>query len=252
LTQLSIEYRDSNFRLRRKDVNPDDKSIMLRNKGIVEIDLSPCSQLSKLTELHLSFNSLIKIDLTPLSNCSLLKTLRLDGNMLLSIDLTPLASCKILKTLDLSQNPLQTIYIPDDESSYTLKGLVRKYKVSGSFRTGPPPKKSDTRSPIGKKALGVLKSFGSISMEDLTKYTGLTVEENRELVFELVGEGLVRGKFDPSSDTFVSADAADAGKSLRSEGLILAKCAYCGTPLPKGLTPGEELRCPSCGIINIG
>jgi hypothetical protein len=103
-----------------------------------------------------------------------------------------------------------------------------------------------------KKALGVLKSFPRISMSDLAGYSGLSPDRARELVFEFVGEGRIEGRFDPEKDEFICVDAVVADKRMKSNGSALARCAYCGKPLPKALNAGEELTCPSCGMINIG
>ena len=89
-------------------------------------------------------------------------------------------------------------------------------------------------------------------MDELTKYSGISTEDTRDLVFQMIADNLVSGKFDPSQDEFVSAEAASAARVIKSEQQTLAKCIYCGSSLPRGLSVGEEIRCPSCNIVNIG
>lgn len=103
-----------------------------------------------------------------------------------------------------------------------------------------------------KRVLGVLKSFQSITMTDLMNYSGLSVEESRNLVFELIADDLVAGRFDSESDSFVSATAASASKQIRSDRTILARCMFCGKALGRALRAGDEVPCPSCGMINVG
>jgi len=103
-----------------------------------------------------------------------------------------------------------------------------------------------------KRILGVLKSFQSISMSDLTKHSNLSEDETRNIVFEMIAEDMVSGRFDSSTDSFISASAASASREIRSEQQSIAQCMYCGKPLEKALKSGDEIPCPSCGIINIG
>ena len=103
-----------------------------------------------------------------------------------------------------------------------------------------------------KRVLGVLKSFQSITMTDLVNYSSLSVEETRNLVFELIADDLVAGRFDSESDSFVSATAASASKQIRSDGTTLARCMFCGKALGRALRAGDEVPCPSCGMINVG
>jgi len=103
-----------------------------------------------------------------------------------------------------------------------------------------------------KKILGVLKSFPRISVSMLSDYSGMSIDSTRDMLFELIGDGLVSGRFDPTSDEFISAQAAAASKEIKSESISLARCMYCGKSLERALISGEEITCPSCGMVNVG
>lgn len=103
-----------------------------------------------------------------------------------------------------------------------------------------------------KRILGVLKSFQTVSMEELTSYSGLDIDVTRNVVFELIADDQVSGRFNSKTDSFVSVSAASASREIRSDHQSVARCMYCGNPLEKALKSGDEVKCPSCGIINIG
>ena len=103
-----------------------------------------------------------------------------------------------------------------------------------------------------KRILGVLKSFQTVSMKELTAYSNLDIDVTRNIVFEMIADDQVSGRFNSKTDSFVSVSAASASREIRSDHQSIAKCMYCGKPLEKALKSGDEVKCPSCGIINIG
>jgi ribosomal protein S25 len=103
-----------------------------------------------------------------------------------------------------------------------------------------------------KRILGVLKSFQTVSMKELTSYSSLDLDVTRNIVFELIAEDQVTGRFDSKSDSFISASAASASRDIRSDQQSIARCMYCGNPLEKALKSGDEVKCPSCEMINVG
>lgn len=88
-----------------KDIN----ILKLGKKGIISLDLTPISNLSKLERIWLNNNDIDSIDLGPLSHCSELKILSIGDNKLSSIDLTPLRYCSQLRELYLHKNQLDII-----------------------------------------------------------------------------------------------------------------------------------------------
>ena len=103
-----------------------------------------------------------------------------------------------------------------------------------------------------KRVLGVVKSFPRISISELAKYSGESIDSTRNMLFELIGDNLVSGRFDPVEDEFISAEAAAASREIKSESPSLARCMYCGKSLGRALISGEEFRCPSCSMVNVG
>ncbi|MFW9788060.1 MAG: hypothetical protein ACFFE1_10320 [Candidatus Thorarchaeota archaeon] len=130
----------------------------------------------------------------------------------------------------------------------TIQIVKREYKEEPKQPAAPIPVTEKTV----KRVLGVLKSFQTVSMEELTSYSSLGINETRNIVFELIAEDKVTGRFDSKSDSFISASAASASREIRSDQQSIARCMYCGNPLEKALKSGDEVKCPSCEIINIG
>ncbi len=235
-----------------KMLSPDARELYLAYKDITSVDLSPIAACWKLHEVHLNGNRLSEIDLFPLSYCVRLNILRLEYNRFRTLDPRPLASCAFLREIDVSNNPLRLVHVPEEHRARgAIFGLV-SMSASTEVVTEPVSSSVSITDTVRTRVLGVLRSMLKISMSDLTKYSCLSVEDTRELVFTLVGSGLVEGMFDPSEDTFVSASAIMAARKLRSDGLTTARCAYCGFSLPDAPEVGEEVVCPSCGTIKLG
>lgn len=85
------------------------EEIVLQEKKLASIDLSPLSSFSGLKVLDLSRNRLTEIDLSPLSFCTSLEKLNLWNNRIETLDLSPLKSCICLRELNLIDNKLTQI-----------------------------------------------------------------------------------------------------------------------------------------------
>jgi hypothetical protein len=109
-----------------------------------------------------------------------------------------------------------------------------------------------TDGKMRKRVLGVLRSFPRISITDLSKYSGLSLDASRDLLFEMLGDNLISGRFDAAADEFISAPAATASRVIKSNSLSLARCQFCGKSLAKVPISGEEVTCSSCGMLNVG
>ena len=105
---------------------------------------------------------------------------------------------------------------------------------------------------VQKRVLGVLKSFPRISISDLSKYSGESEDTTRDMLFEMIGDNLVSGRFDIATDEFISAHAAIASREIKADAPSLARCMYCGKSLERALISGDEIACPSCGMVNVG
>lgn len=217
------------------------------------LDLNPLAKCHKLRKLLIkSAGKLIDLNLSPLSECSSLEVLEISGTAISNLDITPLFQCINLRAAKISR---KISLIADKKlKKNKVRGLD---KLSKRIRWYGEADDVDAIEPevddlLRKKVLGVLKSFPRITISELTQYSRISSENTRNLVFQLVGEGLVEGRFDSSADAFVSTDAALASKKAKSDGLSVQSCAYCGKPLERVLNPGEEVPCPACNIINIG
>ncbi len=233
------------------------RELVLHRNHMQNIDLSPLEKCPELTRLDLSNNRLTQLNLAPLANHTALSKIVLTSNPLPEIDVTPLFSGGVLRDLEVSS---RTRLKAERRYAGHKRGALGRLKnritwiekseaqVAAAPRFTAPVVNGGVRM----RVLGVLKSVPRINMVDLTKYSEISEEDTRELVFDLVGAGEVSGRFNPSTDEFVSADAAEVSRQLRSNGTHVAKCQHCGTPLQKLLASGEEFLCPSCGTLNIG
>ncbi len=230
------------------------RTLVLRDNRLREIDLSPIRESMELSRLDLRENQLQSLDLEPLANHQGLDKFQLEKNPLLELDISPLLTCRGLKEVTLDRH-LKL------KASRSLAGAVRgpmtKYRnrIVWYERQFTP---TSTQKPIqavssnhaSNMALGVLKSVPRITMQELTRYTDMSVEDTRDLVFLLVGEGKVSGRYEPSTDEFISLDAVQTVKELRSDEIVVQRCQYCGSPLPRRLIPGDRIACEACGQTN--
>jgi len=233
------------------------RELVLHRNHLQNIDLSPLEKCPELTRLDLSSNRLTQLNLAPLANHIVLSKIVLTSNPLPEIDVTPLYSCGVLRDLEVSSRT--RLKAERRYSGYrrgALGRLTKKItwieKSESQVAAAPQFTAPVVNGGVRMRVLGVLKSVPRINMVDLTKYSEISEEDTRELVFALVGAGEVSGRFNPSTDEFVSADAAEVSRQLRSNGTHVAKCQHCGKPLQKLLASGEEFLCPSCGSLNIG
>ena len=142
----------------------------------------------------------------------------------------------------------------ENQYKLTSNDLYKAYqsaKGSGEKNISPTTK-STNQDNVRKRVLGVLKSFPRISISDLAKYSGESEDATRDMLFEMIGDNLVSGRFDPAADEFISAHAASASRAIKSTDPTLAKCMYCGKSLERALISGDEVACPSCGMVNVG
>jgi Leucine-rich repeat (LRR) protein len=86
-----------------------ESEIILENRNIESIDLTPLSSCKKLVTLDLIGNSIEEIDLSPLSSCKKIQRLWLKDNELDEIDLTSLGACRELRELSITGNHLREI-----------------------------------------------------------------------------------------------------------------------------------------------
>ncbi|MGY5871917.1 MAG: hypothetical protein RTV72_06720 [Candidatus Thorarchaeota archaeon] len=233
--QLSSKIEELKFitsNLEKLDLQPLTKCRSLRGfsiwkaKKLKDLDLSPLSELQNLENIELSSTSISKLDISPLFQCNNLRNVKIDRKILL------VANIKYKKTGVRDLDKLSIGWYGEEKENTKTDVVID--------------------SKLRKKVLGVLKSFSRITISELTQYSGLSPDKTRNLVFELVGEELVVGRFDSSSDSFISTDAALASKKAKSDRLTIQRCVYCGKPLGQVLNPGEEVPCPACDIINIG
>ncbi|MFW9919476.1 MAG: hypothetical protein ACFFED_07740 [Candidatus Thorarchaeota archaeon] len=231
------------------------RSIVLRDNRLRSLDLSPLSEHMDLERIDLRGNQLQSLNVDPLANHQNLEKFQIDGNPLLEIDISALITCRKLKEVGLDRHmKIKASRNLQD----ALQGTLRKYKKTiiwiDRAKTQAPVQ---TQGPVtsgraSSMALGVLKSVPRISMEDLTQYTNMTLEETRELVFLLVGEGKVAGRYEAQTDEFISLEATQTIKELRSDEVKMQKCRHCGKPLPRILVAGDRHTCEACGNVNEG
>lgn len=233
------------------------RELVLHRNHLQEIDLSPLMKCPGLVRLDLSSNRLTQLNLAPLANHIALSKIVLTKNPLPEIDVTPLFSCSVLRDLEVSS---RTRLKAERRYAGHRRGALGRLKKRITWiekSEAPVAATPQFTAPVVNggvrvRVLGVLRSVPRINMANLTKYSEISEEDTRELVFDLVGAGEVSGRFNPSTDEFVSADAAEVSSKLRSKGTHVARCQHCGTPLQKLLASGEEFLCPSCGTLNIG
>ncbi|MFW9848475.1 MAG: hypothetical protein ACFFF4_05000 [Candidatus Thorarchaeota archaeon] len=235
------------------------RSLVLRGNRLGTLDLSPLKEHLELERVDLRKNHLQSLNVDALANHLKLEKFTLEDNPLLELDISALITCRGLKEVSLDRH---TKLKADRRLMAAVRGPLRRYKnriiwidreaaqqMAQAHQTAVAATVNDG---IKDTTLGVLKSVPRISMEKLSGYTNMSVDETRELVFVLVGQGDVEGRYDPDSDDFISLSAVQTVKELRSDGPIMQRCQHCGSPLPRVLVTGERFTCQSCGSVNSG
>lgn len=237
--------------------------LALKKNRLQAVDLSPLKDLTHLEAIDLKENMLTRLDLSPIKNHAVLQKIFLAGNPLTELDISALLTCRSLKEVEIGRHVRLKADMALVGSSVAAMQQYKKQIAWIDTRTLETQAATvtaaqshikalsqDTRDSMRRKVLGVLKSQTRIGMDRLTPYSGLPIDETRELVFELVGSGAVTGRFDPDTDEFISLDAVQAAALMRSEGPVIQQCQHCGKPFPKALMPGESYTCESCGQVN--
>ncbi len=255
--------------------------LKLYDNEIHSLDLSPLSSISSLREIILRNNKLESLDLSSLKEHANLERLDLRGNQIQQLDVSPLARHFKLERFEIEDNPLTELDISALFTCPKLKEVkinryvklradrrymqmargpmsrmkkhVQWYEVAQTtVRGAPGVDVPPTDDQVKLTVLGLLKSVPRVSIEELTAYSEMPIDATKQLVFELVGEGELSGRFDPRTDEFISLDAIRAAKELRSDGPVIHYCVHCHKSLPHMLIPGDTYRCESCGTVNQG
>ncbi len=230
------------------------RTLVVRRNKIRELDLSPLSGHMEIQRIDLRGNQLQSLNVDPLANHQMLEKFQTDGNPLLELDVSALITCRKLSDVSIdryvkikaSRNLMNAIKGPLSKYKKHIIWIERGVGVADASR---PQKVSESATEV---TLGVLKSVPRISMQELTGYTGMSLDDTRELVFALVGKGDAAGRYEPQTDEFISLDAVQTAQALKSTGPEVQRCNYCGNPLPRALTTGERFTCPACGQVNEG
>ena len=88
-----------------------------------------------------------------------------------------------------------------------------------------------------ERLLGLIQAQGKVALGNVMVETGMTRDEVKQAIYELVYQGLFAGYIDWSSLTFYSADAARVGST---------KCPNCGGV--REIAGKGIVKCPYCGV----
>ena len=91
-----------------------------------------------------------------------------------------------------------------------------------------------------KKILNMVSTQGTVQIGNVALETGMTLDQVKNAIYDLVGKGLFTGYVDWKGGKLVSADAA-----VINQAVITGKCPNCGAPQVVG---GKGvIRCEYCG-----
>lgn len=91
-----------------------------------------------------------------------------------------------------------------------------------------------------KKILNMVATQGTVQLGTIALETGMTADQVKNALYDLVGKGLFTGYVDWKGGKLVSADAASINQAV-----ISGKCPNCGAPQVVG---GKGvIRCEYCG-----
>jgi hypothetical protein len=91
-----------------------------------------------------------------------------------------------------------------------------------------------------KKILNMVSTQGTVQIGNVALETGMTLDQVKNALYDLVGKGLFTGYVDWKVGKLVSADAA-----VINQAVVTGKCPNCGAPQVVG---GKGIiRCEYCG-----
>jgi hypothetical protein len=91
-----------------------------------------------------------------------------------------------------------------------------------------------------KKILNMVSTQGTVQLGNVALETGMTLDQVKNALYDLVGKGLFTGYVDWKVGKLVSADAA-----VINQAVVTGKCPNCGAPQVVG---GKGvIRCEYCG-----
>ncbi|HUT82426.1 MAG TPA: hypothetical protein VMZ29_14590 [Candidatus Bathyarchaeia archaeon] len=121
------------------------------------------------------------------------------------------------------------------------KGLIIVYfdKATGEFVT-------QEGKAIAARILGIIESKRRVTLDLLSKETGMSFDEIKRIIVGMEKRGLFDGTYDWKSGKILSAEAT------RLLAHATTNCPHCGGNLPEPPLPGEEIKCEYCGEIITG
>lgn len=106
------------------EVATNETALKLQNSNIVELDLRPIENLSRIESISLQGNDLEGINLEPLKTCKSLRFLYLHDNKLREVNLKPLANCCGFMDINLNRNQLSAIDFSPFSGSKSIHELA--------------------------------------------------------------------------------------------------------------------------------
>ncbi len=88
----------------------------------------------------------------------------------------------------------------------------------------------------------IVKSYRRITLADLAEKLFIPIPVAGRLLTTAIAIGLVKGKFDRTTNEFFTEDA-------REKRLEIKFCASCGAPLDRVYLEGDTVRCTTCGVL---
>ncbi len=88
----------------------------------------------------------------------------------------------------------------------------------------------------------IVKSYRRITLADLAEKLFIPIPVAGKLLTRAIAMGLIKGKFDRTTDEFFTDDA-------REKRLEIKFCASCGAPLDRVYLEGDTVKCTTCGIL---
>ncbi len=111
---------------------------------------------------------------------------------------------------------------------------------------------SDYENRFRRAIIAILRSAPVVSIPIIAERIHLNIEQTREIIFELVSEGIIDAIYDPENDEIRSVQASKLIQEIVSKGSTASCCKYCGGNLGRILLSGDRIECPNCGRVNYG
>lgn len=134
--------------------------------------------------------------------------------------------------LDETEKPNQGLSIAVFSFSFTIPAAIMIWAG----------RRERKRREMLESIASIIRSYRRINLATLAGKAGIPIPLAGKLLARAMSRGLVKGKFDRTTDEFFTDDA-------EAQKLQYRFCPGCGSPLDRVYLEGDTVKCDACGFL---